>query len=83
MFIGATGAGVAYFVNLFCNWKLNIVYNLMAVNNIAGAFFAYQFVSLFLGLCSGICCIWQNGAAGSGIPEIIAFLNGMMVMYEL
>ena len=41
------------------------------------AFFAYQFISMFLVLCAGALCWREPAAAGSGIPEIKAYLNGV------
>lgn len=49
----------------------------MAAKNFGGAFFAYVFFSAFLILFAGILCVYQPAAAGSGIPEIKAFLNGV------
>ena len=47
------------------------------IGNVAAAFFAFIMISIFLGTISGVWCVWQPAAAGSGIPEIIAFLNGI------
>lgn len=49
----------------------------MEEGNHGGAFFAYQFISMFLVLCAGALCWYEPAAAGSGIPEIKAFLNGV------
>ena len=75
--IGCTGTFVSYFTTLLFDWKLAKVYELMAVGNVAAAFFTFLTISCFLGAISGIWCVWQPAAAGSGIPEIIAFLNGI------
>lgn len=75
--IGCTGTFVAFLSNVLVNWKLNTVYDLMEVGNFAGAFFSYQIISIVFAIVAGLWCIWQPPAAGSGIPEIIAFLNGI------
>lgn len=49
----------------------------MEEGNQGAAFFAFQFISMFLTLCAGILCWIEPAAAGSGIPEIKAFLNGV------
>lgn len=51
----------------------------MDAGKFADAFFAYQFISQFLVLCAGALCYREPAAAGSGIPEIKAFLNGVNV----
>lgn len=58
-------------------WKFGIIYGYMSLGRIASAFFAFQFLSMFLALISGLMCWIEPPAAGSGIPEIIAFLNGI------
>lgn len=75
--IGCTGIFVQYFVSVLTNWKLGVVYHEMSVNNVAAAFFSFQFISIFLALIAGLLCWWQPAAAGSGIPELISFLNGI------
>jgi chloride channel 7 len=75
--IGVTGGFVAVFSEVLTAWRLESCYKLMEARNFGGAFFAYQFLSLFLALCGGTLCYFQPAAAGSGIPEIKAFLNGV------
>jgi chloride channel 7 len=75
--IAFTGAFVAVFTEVLTEWKLSTCYEMMAEGNGGGAFFAYQFISMFLVLCAGILCWREPAAAGSGIPEIKAFLNGV------
>lgn len=72
-----TGGFVAIFTEVLTEWKLESCYKLMEEKNFGGAFFAYQFFSLFLVLCAGLLCWREPAAAGSGIPEIKAFLNGV------
>lgn len=77
LLIAITGGFVAIFTEVLTDWKLESCYELMAARKFGGAFFAYQFLSLFLALCSGMLCWFQPAAAGSGIPEIKAYLNGV------
>jgi chloride channel 7 len=46
-------------------------------DNWAGAFFAYQFMSLFFVIIAAGLCYLQPLASGGGISEIKAFLNGV------
>ena len=75
--VAFVGGLVAVFTETLTEWKLESCYRLMESNNPAAAFFAYQFLTAFLVLCSAGFCWWQPLAAGSGIPEIKAFLNGI------
>lgn len=68
---------VSIVVDFLSAWKLGTVYRLMSLDNVIGAFCAYNFYSVILAFGAAILCVWQPGAAGSGIPEIIAFLNGI------
>jgi len=49
----------------------------MEEGNHGGCFFAFHFLNLFLILFAAGMCYYQPAAAGSGIPEIKAFLNGV------
>ena len=70
-----TGAFVAVFTEILTGWKLETCYLLMEEGRHGAAFFAYQFISMFLVLCAGALCWREPAAAGSGIPEIKAYLN--------
>jgi chloride channel 7 len=74
-----TGGFVAIFTEVLTAWKLESCYKLMDERNFGGAFFAYQFLNQFMCLGAGLLCWYQPAAAGSGIPEIKAFLNGVNV----
>jgi chloride channel 7 len=77
LFVAFTGGFVAVFTEVLTDWKLETVHELMEYGNHGGAFFAYQFMSMFLVLIAGALCWREPAAAGSGIPEIKAFLNGV------
>ena len=59
------------------DWKLKSATDLINEKNWGAAFFSYVFISLFLVSCAGALCWLEPAAAGSGIPEIKAFLNGV------
>ena len=75
--IAFVGGLVAVFTEALTDWKLETCYKLMEEKDSGAAFFAYQFMTLFLVLCAGALCWKEPAAAGSGIPEIKAYLNGV------
>ena len=77
LLIAFTGGLVTVFTEALTEWKLETCYKLMEEGDHGGAFFAYQFITLFLVLCAGLLCWKEPAAAGSGIPEIKAYLNGV------
>ena len=77
LLIAFTGGLVTVFTEALTEWKLETCYKLMEEGDHGGAFFAYQFITLFLVLCAGSLCWKEPAAAGSGIPEIKAYLNGV------
>lgn len=77
--IAFTGGFVAVFTEVLMEWKFESCYKLTEEGDFAAAFFAYHFISLFLVMIAGALCWWQPPAAGSGIPEIKAFLNGVNI----
>ncbi len=77
LLIAFTGGFVAVFTEAMTGWKFESCYKLQEEGNMAGAFFSYQFFCLFFALCAGALCWREPTAAGSGIPEIKAFLNGV------
>jgi chloride channel 7 len=79
LLVAFTGAFVAVFTEVLTEWKLESCYKLMEERKFADAFFAYQFLSQFLVLMAGALCWREPAAAGSGIPEIKAFLNGVNI----
>ena len=77
LLVAFVGAFVAVFTEILTDWKLESCYKLMEEGRHGAAFFAYQFISMFLVLCAGALCWREPAAAGSGIPEIKAYLNGV------
>lgn len=68
---------MAVFTEVLTGWKFESCYQLMDTKKFGAAFFAYQFFSMFFALCAGVMCWKEPAAAGSGIPEIKAYLNGV------
>jgi chloride channel 7 len=77
LLVALVGGFVAVFTEALTAWKLESCYELMDEGRHGAAFFAYQFISMFLVLCAGALCWREPAAAGSGIPEIKAYLNGV------
>ncbi len=83
LLIAFTGSFVSVFTETLTAWKLESCYKLMEEGNVGAAFFAYQFLSMFLVLCAGVLCWKEPAAAGSGIPEIKAYLNGINLSHVI
>jgi chloride channel 7 len=77
LLIAFTGAFVQILTESVVEWKWESLNKLMEQANPAGAFFSLQFFCLFFALIAGGLCWREPAAAGSGIPEIKAFLNGV------
>ena len=77
LLVALTGGFVAIFTDAMTEWKLESCYKLMEEGDHGAAFFAFHFINLFLVLQAGALCWFEPAAAGSGIPEIKAFLNGV------
>jgi chloride channel 7 len=77
LLVGATGAFTAVFSAALSEWKFQSCYSMLKVGDVAAAFFSFQFFCLFFVLIASGLCWFYPAAAGSGIPEIKAFLNGV------
>jgi chloride channel 7 len=75
--VGSVGAFVQIFTEILTSWRFNAVTRLINNDNWGGAFFLYQAISILLGGVAALLCWFVPQAAGSGIPEIKAFLNGV------
>ena len=76
---GFTGCFVAVLTEELTAWKFESLYKLMEEGEYGAAFFAFQFFCMFLVLIAGMFCWYIPAAAGSGIPEIKAYLNGVNI----
>jgi len=75
--IGCVGSFTTTMINILLNWKFKTALDLISNENWAGAFFAYQFMSIFYVSIAAVLCYFQPLAIGGGISEIKAFLNGV------
>lgn len=77
MLVGCTGVFVAVVTEALIEWKYHIAEKYIDEGKWAGSFFVYVVISLLFGIISALLCFIVPNAAGSGIPEIKAFLNGV------
>jgi chloride channel 7 len=77
--VGAFGAFVQYFTEILTKWRFETANSLIDQGNWSGAYFSYLAISLLLGTTAGVLCWLVPLAAGSGIPEIKSFLNGVNI----
>jgi chloride channel 7 len=75
--IGIIGYIVSVFTALLSDFKFSTCNDLIDNNQWVSAFFSYVFFCLFYSAVAGVLCIFEPAAAGSGIPEIKAYLNGI------
>lgn len=82
LLIGLLTGVVGFFNNLavenIAGFKLQVSNNLMLKNQPLPAFAAYAGLNLILAICAAaLCAFIAPAAAGSGIPEVKAYLNGI------
>jgi chloride channel 7 len=75
--IGLMGYFVQYFTAVLNRFKFHVANRYIDDNLWARSFFSFLFICLFYGLLAGLLCWFEPNAAGSGIPEIKAYLNGV------
>lgn len=75
--IGCMGVLVRFLTGLLTDYKFKTVLNMYAEGNTVGAYFVLLALCLFYAGVACICAIIEPNAAGSGLPEIKAFLNGI------
>lgn len=79
--IGMIGVFVSWFTTVLEGFKLSRALSYMGPNvsstQVATAFFTLVFISQFFSLIAAAFCVLEPAAAGSGIPEIKAYLNGI------
>lgn len=68
---------VTFLTNLLLVAKFNLCNGFIENGAWGSAFFAFIFMSLFFAVISGCLCWFEPAAAGSGIPEIKSYLNGI------
>lgn len=75
--IGCIGTAVQLVIEQLYQIKFGIANGFMSTNNKASAFFSYLAFALFFALLASLLCVIEPYAAGSGIPEVKAYLNGV------
>ena len=75
--IGLVGFGVSGFTSILTTQKFNLSNHFIDENNWSSAFFTYVAISMIYSFIAGVMCWIEPAAAGSGIPEIKAYLNGI------
>lgn len=77
VFIGIVGYLVTLATNALTSQKFGACNGFIENGAWGSAFFAFLFINLFFAMIAGILCWMEPSAAGSGIPEIKAYLNGI------
>lgn len=77
IFIGLMGYFVQYFTYVLTSFKFRTANQFITDNQWARAFFSFVALCLFFAFLAGLLCAYEPNAAGSGIPEIKAYLNGV------
>lgn len=72
---------MGYFVQFLTvsltTYKYNVTSKFIQNGGWGAAYFSFVFICLFYAFISGMFCWFEPNAAGSGIPEIKAYLNGV------
>lgn len=75
--VACIGLFVTFIVNELVNAKFDYVNTQMQSGDTAWAYFSLLFISISYALVAGVFCWAEPCAAGSGIPEVKAYLNGV------
>lgn len=75
--IGIMGYIVSYFTNLLFEAKFEVANGYINRDMWASSYFTYTTLSMVFSFVAGILCWIEPAAAGSGIPEIKSYLNGI------
>ena len=75
--IGGIGYFVSYVTEALTMFKFDTVLDYINRGEWEAAFFIFLTICLFYSSIAGIFCWMEPTAAGSGIPEIKAYLNGI------
>lgn len=75
--IGLIGYFVSFLTNQLFAWKFDACKKLVHDKNFSAGFFLYWTFSLFYSIVAGALTYFEPTAAGGGIPEIKAYLNGI------
>merc|ERR1711962_1365234 len=81
-FTGITGFLLHQIIDVIANFKWKFAQHYITVNDFGLAWFTVTSYSLFFVLMStAIVVLFRPSAAGSGMPELIGFLNGTMIRH--
>ena len=75
--IACIGVLVQFVIMELTNVKFSYVEYLIGIQSWSSAFFSFYFISISFAFIAGILCWLEPNGAGSGIPEIKAYLNGV------
>jgi H+/Cl- antiporter ClcA len=75
--VAVMGAFVQVITGILFDWKFRISQNYINDKKLAVAFFSFFGFSMLYSFLAGCLCLFEPAAAGSGIPEIKAYLNGV------
>lgn len=79
--VGVAQGSIAYFTNILSNYfiqnKFETVYDLLERGHTVGAFFTYTFIQLVFAMAASLFVWVEPVSAGSGIPEVKCYLNGI------
>jgi chloride channel 7 len=74
--IGVMGYGVSIGIQKLTDIKFETSTKYMNKGQWANAFFSFLVIAVTYAMAAGLMCWFEPAAAGSGIPEVKAFLNG-------
>eukprot|EP00036_Acanthoecidae_sp_10tr_P016650 CAMPEP_0206298914 /NCGR_PEP_ID=MMETSP0106_2-20121207/6927_1 /ASSEMBLY_ACC=CAM_ASM_000206 /TAXON_ID=81532 /ORGANISM="Acanthoeca-like sp., Strain 10tr" /LENGTH=907 /DNA_ID=CAMNT_0053729613 /DNA_START=27 /DNA_END=2750 /DNA_ORIENTATION=+ len=75
--IASLGVLATWFTNHITNWKFGVAQSLLEKHDVAVAYVFYVLVNIALVSVAAACVAIEPAAAGSGIPEVKCFLNGI------
>lgn len=75
--VALMGAFVLVVTNILQKWKFDAAQKMVIDGNLGKAFAYFVGLSVVYSILAGCLCLFEPAAAGSGIPEIKAYLNGV------
>ena len=83
--VGVVAFLVSYMVGTLEDWRSDTLYNIVVdrENRSFGYFLGFLFwvasAALLVGIATGVIVLFEPAAGGSGIPDVIAYLNGVLI----
>ena len=78
LFVGLWAVGLFHTLDWVCHEKLVSVERAIARGGLWEGFAVWLLWSVMLSAGATLCCVVYDLAAGSGVPEVMAFLNGVV-----